>query len=255
MATEATSGARRSSGPASDLALAVACLTIAPLRAPHGVLNRAAAWFALVGALVGALAGATRAATEPLFAATVATVLAIVVLVVATGGLHQDGLADTADGLGVRGDRERRLAAMHDPAVGVFGALALLGWGLLLLAALAPLSAGEAVLALIAAGSVGRWTAVVHARAAPPARGEGLGAAFRPTPAALAFATVTAIGVAVLACGALLGVLAVAVGIATAAGVTVLGRWSLGGSTGDTLGATVALVEVAVCMALMSSWR
>ena len=196
-----------------------------------------------------------RAATEPLFGSTLATVLAIVVLVVVTGGLHQDGLADTADGLGVRGDRQRRLAAMRDSAIGVFGALALLGWGLLLLAALAPLSASEAVLALISAGAVGRWTALVHARAAPPARGEGLGAAFLPDPAALAFATVTTIGVAVLACGALLGLVAVAVGLATAAGSTVLARWALGGRTGDTLGATVALAEVAVCMALMSNWR
>lgn len=252
---EATSGARRFSGLASDCALAVAFLTIVPVRAPHGALNRAAAWFALVGALVGALAGGMRAATEPLFGSTLATVLAIVVLVVLTGGLHQDGLADTADGLGVRGDRERRLAAMRDSAIGVFGALALLGWGLLLLAALAPLSASEAVLALIAAGAVGRWTALVHARAAPPARGEGLGAAFLPDPAALAFATVTTIGVAVLACGALLGLVAVAVGLATAAGSTVLARWALGGRTGDTLGATVALAEVAVCMALMSNWR
>ena len=255
MAAEATSGARRSSGLASDCALAVAFLTIAPVRARHGALNRAAAWFALVGALVGALASGTRAASEPLFGSTLATVLAIVVFVVLTGGLHLDGLADTADGLGVRGDRERRLAAMRDSAIGVFGALALLGWGLLLLSALAPLSAGEAVPALIAAAAVGRWTALVHARAAPPARGEGLGAEFMPTPAATAFATVTTIGVAVLACGARLGAVAVAVGIAAAAVSTIVARRALGGRTGDTLGATVALTEVAVCMALMSSWR
>jgi adenosylcobinamide-GDP ribazoletransferase len=255
MAAEATSAARRLSRLASDCALAVAFLTIAPVRASHGSLNRAAAWFALVGAVVGALAGGMRAMTEPLFGATLATVLAIGVLVVLTGGLHQDGLADMADGLGVRGDRERRLAAMRDPAVGAFGALALLGWGLLLVAALAPLSASEAVLALVVAGAVGRWTALVHAWGGPPARGEGLGAAFVPTPATLAFATVTAIGVAWLACGALLGILAVAAGLAAAAVSTVLGRRVLGGRTGDTLGATVVLAEVAVCMVLMSSWR
>ena len=254
-AAEATPGASRLSGLASDCALAVAFLTIAPIRARHGALSRAAAWFGLVGAVVGALAGGMRAVTEPLFGATIASVLAIALLVVLTGGLHQDGLADMADGLGVRGDRGRRLAAMRDPATGVFGALALIVWVLLLLAALSPLSAREAVLALIGAGSVGRWTALVHARASPPARGEGLGAAFAPDPAALTFATVTAIGVAVLACGPLLGLVAVAVGIATAGGSTVLGRWALGGRTGDTLGATVAIAEVAVCMAVMSSWR
>ena len=62
--------------------------------------------------------------------------LALVVLVAVTGALHQDGLADCADGLGVRGDRERRLAVMRDSAIGAFGTLALIGWALLLIAAL-----------------------------------------------------------------------------------------------------------------------
>lgn len=256
MPAEASSAARRlASRLAADCALAVSFLTIAPIPAPHGSLNQAAGWFGLVGAVVGALAGGVRAATEPLFGPTPATVLAIFVLVVLTGGLHQDGLADTADGFGVRDDRERRLAAMRDPATGAFGALALLGWALLLMAALAPLSGREAVLALVAAGAVGRWAALLHARATPAAGGEGLGGAFVPTPAALVFATVTTLGVAVLACGVLPGGLAVAAGVAAAAVFTVLVRRGLGGRTGDTLGATVTLTEVAVCLALTSSWR
>ncbi|HZC12851.1 MAG TPA: hypothetical protein VE270_02420, partial [Thermoleophilaceae bacterium] len=60
-AAEAPPGAGRASRLASDCALAVAFLTIAPIRARHGALSRAAAWFGLVGAVVGALAGGMRA--------------------------------------------------------------------------------------------------------------------------------------------------------------------------------------------------
>ena len=128
-------------------ALAVAFLTILPARPRADVadLRAAAPWFPLVGALVGGLAGATRYGAEPLFGATIASVLALAVLVVVTGALHQDGLADCADGLGVRGDRDRRLAVMRDPATGVFGTLALVGWALLLTAALTQLDDGEAL--------------------------------------------------------------------------------------------------------------
>ena len=110
-----------------------------------------------------------------------------VVLVAVTGALHQDGLADTADGLGVRGDRERRLAVMRDSATGVFGTLALIGWALLLTSARvrparrrpkrSPRSSRQPPL--------GRWAALVHARGARPARSDGLGARFAPRTTAL----------------------------------------------------------------------
>src|SRR2546427_671532 len=104
---------------------ALAFLTILPVR-PRGdpaALGRAAAWFPAVGALVGLAAGGAWVAAEPALGSAVAGVLALVVLVVLTGALHQDGLADCADGLGVRGDRARRLAVMRDPSIGAFGAL------------------------------------------------------------------------------------------------------------------------------------
>ncbi|MEJ7796909.1 MAG: adenosylcobinamide-GDP ribazoletransferase [Solirubrobacteraceae bacterium] len=235
-------------------ALALAFLTVIPVGTHReaGSGRAAAAWFPLVGALVGGLAGATRFYLEPLFGPTVASVLALAVLVAVTGGLHQDGLADCADGLGVRGDRERRLAVMRDSAIGVFGALALLGWGLLLVAALAALSDAEALRALISAAVLGRWAALLHAFATPAARPDGLGTTFVVTAASLAVASVTAIVAVVLLDGPPHGLAVAAAAAIVALVASVWARRTLGGRTGDTLGATVAGTEVAACLALLA---
>lgn len=234
--------------------LAVAFLTILPvrLRNPAASLAAAAGWFPLVGALVGGAAGGVRYLTEPIFGAPVATVLALLTLVVLTGALHQDGLADCADGLGARGDRERRLAAMRDSATGAFGVLALLGWALLLTSALAELTRAEALRALVTMALASRWATLLHASATPPARREGLGASFEPAPIALAAASVTALAGAVALDGPLHGVAALGAAVLVAGLVSAWARRALGGRTGDTLGATVAIAEIAVCLTLLS---
>ncbi len=231
-------------------ALAVAFLTILPARPRADVadLRAAAPWFPLVGALVGGLAGATRYGAEPLLGPAIASVLALTVIVVVTGALHQDGLADCADGLGIRGDRDRRLAVMRDPATGVFGTLALVGWALLLTAALTSLDDGEALRTLVVAAVAGRSAALLHAVATPHARPDGLGAAFTPPVAAVAFAGLATIAVAILLLGPVEGLAAVTAATVVALGTSVAARAALGGRTGDTLGAAVALVEVAVCL-------
>lgn len=251
----ASRGAR---GLLSGCALAVSFLTIVPLRpaAPgRDGLNGAVVWFPLVGALIGAVAGAVRLLAQPLLGPSVASALALAALVGSTGALHQDGLADTADGLGARGDRERRLAVMRDAAVGAFGVLALVGWALLFFAALDSLSDVRALLALIAAAALARWAALLHSAAAPPARPDGLGAGFHPSPVQLAVASGLALAVAALACGPLAGMAAIGAALLAAALSTAWARQALGGRTGDTLGATVALAEVAVCVALVAAWR
>jgi adenosylcobinamide-GDP ribazoletransferase len=242
--------------PLADAALAVAFLTIVPVRVrdPNASLASAAAFFPLVGAAVGAAAGGIRVAFQPLLGTGPATVLALVVLVALTGALHQDGLADTADGLGARGDRDRRLAAMRDSAIGAFGVLALIGWALLLATTLARFSATDALLALVAAGALSRWAALLHAAATPPARRDGLGAGFAPTTAALLIASATALAVAEPAGGALPGLAAIAATLVVSALTSAWARRALGGRTGDTLGATVALAELAACAALLAAY-
>lgn len=241
-----------------DAALALSFLTLLPLPEAAfrgGEMRRAAGWFPLVGVLLGALAGGMRAGAEPLFGPAVATVLALAALVAATGALHQDGLADCADGLGVRGDRTRRLAVMRDSAIGTFGMLALLGWGLLAFATLAQLTNEQALIALIAAAALGRAGALLHAVAAPPARRDGLGAAFTVPTAALAAGLLTAAAATAFATRDLTDtLLALAAAALATALTTAWARRAVGGRTGDTLGATVAIVELAVLLALVAAW-
>jgi adenosylcobinamide-GDP ribazoletransferase len=218
-------------------------------------LSPALAWFPLIGAAVGAVAGALRAGLDRFLGHPPSTVIAIAALVLLTGALHQDGLADTFDGLGVRGDRARRLSVMRDSAVGAFGVLALILWALLLFTALDPLTSSHALRALIAAGATGRLGALLHGALAPPARADGLGAGLHVRACPMVIATVLALALAIAAAGPTRGALAAVVAGAVAALSAALARSALGGSTGDTLGAAVALSELGVCLALMASWR
>lgn len=234
--------------------LAVAFLTILPVRLTGDVapLGAAAGWFAVVGAVVGAAAGGVGYLVAPTLGPTVAAVLSVGVLVVLTGALHQDGLADCADGLGVRGDRGRRLSVMRDSAIGTFGGLALMLWLLLAVTALAGLPREDAFRALVVAASTARAAALLHTRAVAPARADGLGAGFTVDTPALVAAAVSAGGIGL----ALLGPAETAIALGVAGAVALLtavwARAALGGRTGDTIGATVALAEAAVLLAVLA---
>lgn len=239
---------------------AAAFLTIVPV--PPGAVGEAEfdlapalPWFPLIGAVVGALGGALRFGLDPLLGRGPGTVVAMAGMILLTGGLHQDALADTFDGLGVRGDRLRRLAVMRDSTLGAFGVLALIVWALLLLTSLDQLSASHALVVLIAAETLARLAAILHGWGAAPARPEGLGAALRVRRPAVLAAGLIAVAVAVAAAGPARAGLGLAVCGAVAGSSVILARRAIGGSTGDTLGATVAATEALVCVALAATWR
>jgi adenosylcobinamide-GDP ribazoletransferase len=237
---------------ADGLAAAVVFLTVAPLplRDPSGS-RWAPAWFPLVGALVGGVAGGIRYGFDHLLGPGPATVLAVLALVAVTGALHQDGLADCADGIGARGAPARRLAVMREPQVGVFGVLAVLFWLLLLVSAVGNLDRADALRALVLACVLGRWSALLHSVTAHPARADGLGVVFNVSPIQLTLASAAAAAAAF----ALESPARAVTSLAAAALVAlVLSAWShstIGGRTGDTLGASVALVEVVVCLVVL----
>jgi adenosylcobinamide-GDP ribazoletransferase len=226
---------------------AVGLLTIVPVgrRAiADGSQAGAALWFPLVGGLVGVVAAAAYGLGEALLGATYGAAFALTVSAILTGGLHHDGLADTADGLGVRGDLTRRLSVMRDPGIGAFGALALIAFALLATAALARLSPPEAAGALIAGHALSRWAALAQLTFVAPAREDGLGAAFCADRLAFAIGSAVAVVIALVAAGVLAGLSAAAGAALAAAAMALLARRFTGGRTGDTLGAAVLVCEL-----------
>src|SRR3990172_3011497 len=112
-----------------DALAALEFLTVLRVRRRDAAFDEAAfaasqAYYPLVGLLIGAIAGGAWLALDWALPSPPAAALAVVVLAALSGGLHLDGLADSADGLFGGGDRERRLAIMRDSRTGSFGALA-----------------------------------------------------------------------------------------------------------------------------------
>lgn len=225
-----------------------------PDEAPR--LTAAAPWFPVVGAVVGAAGGGVLALTGSVSGAGeagVAAALAVAATLLVSGALHEDGLADVADGLGVHGDRERRLAVMRDPRNGTFGVLALIVWFFVAWSALRGLgTGGEAVTALVAAGALSRAAILVHAACGRPARPDGAIHALRVGPAVLLTGSAIAVAGAVACLGGVPGLVASAV----AAAVALLGAWgakrAFGGLTGDTCGATAAVAFAAVLVVALA---
>jgi adenosylcobinamide-GDP ribazoletransferase len=212
-------------------------------------LARAVPWFPAVGALVGlAVTGsyaAGRLALPPLVAAAVAVGVGILL----TGAFHEDGLADLADALGARSpDDAHRI--MKDPTHGTFGVLALALTVVVRTAAVAALDGPEALAALPAAHALGRAGAVALLLARPPAAGSGLAASLAtwvtPRSVGRAVAVGVVIAAAALAWWLPIAIVAAVVGVAAVGAVAVR---TLGGASGDALGAAEQAVEVLVLLA------
>ncbi len=237
----------------TDLAVATAFLTRLPATACGDMarLASAARFFPLVGAGLGLASGGAAALTLALgFEVWLAAVLAVAVQVVLTGALHEDGLADTADGLGGGRDRAARLAIMRDSAVGSYAVVTLVLIMTARIGAVASLDGPEeTVLALAAGGAVSRAAMVAVMYGLPPVRGDGLArAAGKPSRAALVQSAVIA-----LLCAAPLGAAGAALiaGAALGAGVVArLAQRRLGGATGDIFGAAQVTAETAGLCAL-----
>jgi adenosylcobinamide-GDP ribazoletransferase len=238
----------------TDVAVSLMFCTRLPLAtsmpAAGGDVARASWALPVAGALVGALGGlaywlAVRLGLPPLVAAALALAAGMVV----TGCLHEDGLADTADGFG-GSDRERRLEIMRDSRLGTYGACALLISLLLRWSALASIADARAVaLALVAAHAAARAPLPAFMALVPPARSDGLAAGAGPPP----YAAVAAAGVlGALALGLCLGpTAALAALVLLAAAAVIMARMSvkaIGGHTGDVLGALEQINEILVLL-------
>lgn len=246
-----------------SLGAAVAFLTRIPVVVgqPHTAeeLGRAAPWFPLVGAGIGAAAATAQLLLSPLVPPLVVGVLVVSIQALLTGGLHLDGLADTADGFGAGRTREDVLCIMRDHAIGAYGAMTLVLVLLLKVAAVAVLvERGEAFASLVAAGALSRWAAVAlgsvlpYARRTPEEGRKPEGAipdfigARELVFASAASAAVVALSIPWHGLVCWLGAAATGAASATAC------RRRIGGVTGDTLGATVEISEAAVLVARLA---
>jgi adenosylcobinamide-GDP ribazoletransferase len=239
----------------ADIRVSILFCTRLPLRSSaafgSGDVARASWALPLAGALVGA-AGASVfwAASELRLPPAIAAALALAATLLATGCLHEDGLADTADGFGGGWDRARKLEIMRDSRLGTYGVCALAMSLLLRWAALAAFAGpAQAAAALVAAHVAARAALPAFMRFVPPARADGLSAqAGRPSLQAVTVAGL----VGTLTLALTLGFPAAGIGLAfaTSAGflMAVLCVRQIGGQTGDVLGALEQQIEVVILL-------
>jgi adenosylcobinamide-GDP ribazoletransferase len=238
-----------------DLTIAVLFSTRLPLgRALHvdGVDIARASWaMPVAGALVGGFGAAVYWLAHALgFAPLIGAALTIAATLGVTGALHEDGLADTADGFGGGATAERKLAIMRDSRVGTFGACALVLSILLRVASIAALAEPAVVApALIAAHVAARATLPTFLRMTPPARTDGLSAgAGRPTLANAIIAGIIGAGTLALALTFSGAVISLVVLAAAAACVAWISVRQTGGQTGDVAGALEQVGELLVLL-------
>ena len=231
-------------------------------------LNHCVRHFPLVGALVGGFGAMVWWGASWVWPPMVAVLLSMAATTWLTGGFHEDGLTDTFDALGGTVSRDKALLIMKDSRIGAYGAMGLifvLGLKAASLFALAAHGVLWPALALPWAHAVSRAMAVVLMRALPyagdieHAKAKPLATSVKSNDVWVSLAWSVLLSVALLAIGSVLAlggpllVVAVLMGVLSCLLVAwVCGRWfrqRLGGYTGDALGATQQLSELAVLMA------
>lgn len=236
-----------------------------PIRGPAAVDRPTAAtairWSPLVGLLLGAVASAvltvsSRVGAPPLLAG----LLTVATLALATRGMHLDGLADTADGLGCYGPPERALSVMRDGGAGPFAVVTLVLVLVSQATALGVLAgtwqgAAAATLALVT-GRVGfLWCC---RKGVPAGRPDGLGALVAGSQATwiapVGWLVVAALGSAAVPGRPWQGALAVVVAAAVTVGLSAHTTRRFGGLTGDVLGAAAELATTSALVVLCLGW-
>jgi len=169
------------------LLYALRFLTILPLPYKEGEnlddVARSVVFFPLVGAIIGGLVGFSALGLQLLWPLPVTAVVILILEVVLTGGLHWDGVADVADGIGGGRDPESRLEVMKDSRIGAFGTLALLCGlvlkGVLIWSLLNRFSGRELVLVFLAVSTISRGSQVLSIFIFPYPKSEGIGIFFK----------------------------------------------------------------------------
>ena len=228
------------------LGVATQFLTRVPVRVRFepGDLQRAAGAFPLIGVLVAVTGVVVRWALQAHLDAPLATIAALTATVLVTGAFHEDGLADTADGLWGGRTPDERLRIMRDSRLGTYGTLALVLLFSAKLAALVPMDLAGFASTIVPAMVLGRASSLVMMRVIEPAPDSLAALAGPPSPVGWIVAGITC-AVSLVGFGAQAWLPVVAT-VSTTLGAIAIVRRKVGGINGDQLGAANQLVEAAV---------
>jgi adenosylcobinamide-GDP ribazoletransferase len=245
-------GASRLAGAVGDLLACVGFFTRLRVPAePHSRSFAAALWAApLAGAGVGLLVGCVLAVALALGVPTgVAAGIALACGLLATGALHEDGLADVADGFGGGRDREAKLAIMRDSRIGTYGVAALtlsllVRWAAL--AGIGTLSVPAMICVLVAVHAASRAIIPSFLAFVPPARPDGLGAGVGRMEPVTGWLALAIGGAALMLTGPWAALVSAFLLAVVFFALARLCRSQIGGQTGDVLGALQQAAEIAI---------
>jgi adenosylcobinamide-GDP ribazoletransferase len=239
----------------NDLKIGFIFLTRLPLtyQTPiaKGELSQALWTAPIVGMAVGLLGAGVYGLAQALHLPPLpAAALAVAATLVVTGALHEDGLADVADGFGGGATRDRKLEIMRDSRIGTFGVCALILSFMLRVSALTNLGdPGLVAAVLVAAHAAGRAPVAAFMRLIPAARTDGMSAdAGRPSQGSAMVAVLLGLVPLLIGLGFAAGVVAVVLLAAGFGFMAWLCKRQIGGQTGDVLGALEQIGEIAVLL-------
>lgn len=206
--------------------------------------------YPLIGAVIGAFSALVWFGGQ--FAGlglSLSAGLVIAVQLLLTGAMHEDGIADFADGVGGGQDRERRLAIMRDSRIGTFGVVALIVIIGLRWSAITSLGLHMVLAGLICSALIGRLVMAVLPGILAPAREEGLGMLVAgPSIKSLLVALLISAAVLFLHLSSLIAMVSIIAAIVAAGWIAMLAKRSIGGYTGDVLGAAGLAAETAALL-------
>lgn len=229
--------------------LAIQFLTIVPIPGVHARreddFGRSMLLFPLAGGVIGLACALVDLSLRGVVPLSLRSGLVLITLVIVTGALHLDGVADLFDALGSRGDRETMLRVMKDSRIGAFGVIAIVLLLILKWLAIDALQEQFRFASLVLAPGIGRCAMTAVAAGAFAARSDGLGSLFAAgaTLPILAGATLVTLAGGGLLCG-VQGIAAVIAAVSFALLLRYHACRRLGGVTGDVIGAGGELSEL-----------
>ncbi len=218
--------------------------------------NAAGRYYPLVGAIIGAIGALVYWVADLALDPIVAALLSTAATAFCTGAFHEDGLADTFDGIAGGHTRARALEIMKDSRIGSFGALALIIVVATKVVTLASLSGSMAVMAIVCGHIVSRTSSVITIATSRYAREDGTGSCAMTGISGISTVVATMTGAIALIALAVFESVPIAVGALLGAGLGHVGiriffQRRIGGYTGDCLGATQQITEVGIYIGIV----